>query len=53
MHLDISTLMAMESFVAACAGAVLLFAWSQNRRTSALALWGLASIGNAGGIFAL
>ncbi len=31
MHLDISILMAMESFVAACAGAVPLFAWSQNR----------------------
>jgi diguanylate cyclase (GGDEF)-like protein len=53
MHLDISTLMAMESFVAGCAGAILLIAWSQNRKTSALALWGLASIGNAGGIFAL
>jgi diguanylate cyclase (GGDEF)-like protein len=53
MHLDVSTLMAMESFVAACAGAVLLFAWSQNRKAFALALWGLASIGNAGGIFAL
>jgi diguanylate cyclase (GGDEF)-like protein len=53
MHLDVSTLMAMESFVAACAGAVLLFAWSQNRKVSALALWGFANIGAAGGIFAL
>jgi diguanylate cyclase (GGDEF)-like protein len=53
MHLDTSTLMAMESFVAACAGAVLLFAWSQNRKVPALALWGLANIGAAGGIFAL
>jgi hypothetical protein len=53
MHLDIPTLMAMEGFVAACAGAVLFFAWSQNRKTSALALWGFANIGHGGGIFAL
>jgi len=53
MQLDIFTLMAMESFVAGCAGAVLLFAWTQNRQTSALALWGLSNIGNAGGLFAL
>jgi diguanylate cyclase (GGDEF)-like protein len=53
MHLDVPTLMAMESFVAACAGAVLLVAWSQNRKISALALWGLANIVAAGGMFSL
>ena len=29
MHLDLLTLVAMGSFVAACAGAVLLVAWSR------------------------
>jgi diguanylate cyclase (GGDEF)-like protein len=53
MHLDVLTLVAMGSFVAACAGAVLLIAWSQNRKTSALALWGLANIVNASGIASL
>jgi len=41
MHLDVPTLMAMESFVFAFAGMVLFVAWSQNRKISALALWGL------------
>jgi diguanylate cyclase (GGDEF)-like protein len=50
MHLDLLTLVAMGSFVAACAGVALLVAWSQNRKTSALALWGLANIVNASGI---
>jgi diguanylate cyclase (GGDEF)-like protein len=45
--------MAMESFVAACAGAVLLVAWSQNRKVPILVLWGLANIIAAGGIFFL
>jgi hypothetical protein len=36
MHLDLLTLVAMGSFVAACAGAVLLVAWSQNRKLPAL-----------------
>ncbi len=53
MNLDTPTLMTMESFVAACAGAVLLVAWSQNRKISALALWGLANIVAAGGMFSL
>jgi diguanylate cyclase (GGDEF)-like protein len=53
MHLDLLTLVAMGSFVAACAGAVLLVAWSQNRKTSALALWGLANIVDAAGIASL
>src|SRR5487761_2464760 len=53
MHLDVPTLMTMESFVAACAGAVLLVAWSQNRQTPALALWGIANNVAAVGIFCL
>ena len=53
MQLDLPTLMTMESFVGACAGAVLLVVWSQNRKKSALALWGLALIGIAAGVFSL
>src|SRR5580658_9060515 len=53
MHLDVPTLMAMEGFVYACAGAVLFVAWSQNRKISALALWGLSDIVIAGGILSL
>jgi diguanylate cyclase (GGDEF)-like protein len=53
MHLDLATLMAMGSFVFACAGGVLLIAWSQDRKNSALALWGLADIAAAGGILSL
>jgi diguanylate cyclase (GGDEF)-like protein len=53
MHLDLLTLVAMGSFVAACAGAVLLVAWSQNRKALTLALWGLANIFDAVGIASL
>jgi diguanylate cyclase (GGDEF)-like protein len=53
MHLDLPTLVVMGSFVAACAGAVLLFAWSQNQKISALAIWGLANLANAAGILCL
>jgi diguanylate cyclase (GGDEF)-like protein len=53
MHLDLLTLVAMGSFVAACAGAVLLIAWSQNRKIRALGLWGLANIVEALGIASL
>src|ERR1700722_7897069 len=53
MHLDLLTLVAMGSFVAACAGAVLLVAWSQNRKLPALGLWGLAYIVVALGIASL
>ena len=53
MDLDIPTLMAMGSFVAACAGAILLLVWLQNRRITALAIWGLADIITAGGILSL
>jgi diguanylate cyclase (GGDEF)-like protein len=53
MHLDVLTLVAMGSFVAACAGVMLLGAWWQNRKTSALALWGIADIVTAVGIICL
>ena len=53
MHLDVPTLMAMESFVYAFAGVVLFIAWSQNRKISALALWGLSDIVTAGGVLSL
>jgi hypothetical protein len=53
MNLDLPTLMVMQSFALACAGAVLLFAWLQNRVVSALAFWGLANILAAAGILAL
>jgi diguanylate cyclase (GGDEF)-like protein len=53
MHLDLLTLVAMGSFVAICAGAVLLVAWSQNRKTLTLALWGSADIVGAAGIASL
>ncbi len=53
MQLDIPTLMAMGSFVGACAGAVLLSAWLQNRNAAALGIWGLSNIIAAFGIFLL
>ncbi len=53
MHLDLLTLVAMGSFVAVCAGAILLVAWSQNRKLPALGLWGLANIVEALGIASL
>jgi diguanylate cyclase (GGDEF)-like protein len=53
MKLDLLTLLIMESFVPACAGAVLIFAWSLNRKISTLALWGLADFAVAAGILSL
>jgi hypothetical protein len=53
MQLDLPTLMVMQSFALACAGMVLLAAWSQNRTIPALALWGIAHIIAAGGILSL
>jgi diguanylate cyclase (GGDEF)-like protein len=53
MHLDVSTLTVMGSFVAVCAGIVLLVAWSQSRKIPALAIWALANIVNALGILCL
>ncbi|MGB6490901.1 MAG: GGDEF domain-containing protein [Methylovirgula sp.] len=53
MNLDVTTLTVMACFVAACAGTALLVAWTQNRGTSALALWGIADIGTGVGILLL
>jgi diguanylate cyclase (GGDEF)-like protein len=53
MHLDIPTLMVMQSFAIACAGAVLLFAWLQNRANAVLGLWGAANLCAAAGIVSL
>jgi diguanylate cyclase (GGDEF)-like protein len=53
MNLDLPTLMIMQSFALACAGAALLLAWAQNRIVSALALWGFANVIAAGGILSL
>ena len=53
MQLDLPTLMVMQSFALACAGAVLLFGWLQNRTVSALAFWGFANIIAAAGILSL
>jgi len=53
MKLDLPTLMAMESFVALCAGTVLLWAWWQSRKVPAFALWGAADILAGFGIFCL
>lgn len=53
MQLDIPTLMAMGSFVSACAGVVLFIAWWQHREVSALVLWALSDIIAAGGILCL
>jgi diguanylate cyclase (GGDEF)-like protein len=53
MHLDLPTLVVMGSFVAFCAGAILLLAWVQSRRVPALATWGVANLANAVGILSL
>jgi diguanylate cyclase (GGDEF)-like protein len=53
MALDLPTLMVMQSFALASAGAVLLFAWLQNRTISALALSGCGNIVAAAGILSL
>jgi diguanylate cyclase (GGDEF)-like protein len=53
MTLDLPTLMIMQSFVLASAGAILLFAWFQDRAIAVLAQWGIAHIIAAGGILSL
>ena len=53
MTLDLPTLMVMQSFALACAGAVLLFAWLQNRAEPILALWGIANVVAAAGFISL
>jgi diguanylate cyclase (GGDEF)-like protein len=39
--IDLHTLFVVTVFISATAGLLLLFAWMQNRRTTALALWGV------------
>ncbi len=39
--IDFHTLFAVTVFISATAGVLLLFAWLQNRRTTALAWWGI------------
>jgi diguanylate cyclase (GGDEF)-like protein len=53
MTLDLPTLMVMQSFALASAGAILVFAWLQNRAVTALAIWGLADFLAGAGILAL
>ncbi len=53
MHLDVPTLMAMGSFISACAGVVLFVAWWQNRKTPALVPWALSDIIASAGILSL
>ena len=53
MHLDQSTLTAMGSFVAFCAGMTLLVAWTQNRKVAALAIWGASYVVIGAGILLL
>jgi diguanylate cyclase (GGDEF)-like protein len=53
MQLDLPTLMVMQSFAMACAGTVLLVAWSQNRMGATVGLWGLANVIAGGGILSL
>jgi diguanylate cyclase (GGDEF)-like protein len=53
MNLDLPTLMVMQSFALACAGAVLLVIWSQQPQAPALALWGIANVIAGGGILSM
>jgi diguanylate cyclase (GGDEF)-like protein len=53
MSLDLPTLMVMQSFAMACAGAILLFAWLQNRTKIVFAIWGIANFMAAAGILCL
>src|ERR1700684_1213486 len=50
MTLDLPTLMVMQSFAMASAGALLLFAWLQTRPVSSLGVWGVAHLCAAAGI---
>jgi diguanylate cyclase (GGDEF)-like protein len=53
MSLDLPTLMIMQSFAMACAGAVMLSAWAQNRTTAVYAMWGVGNLMAAAGIISL
>jgi diguanylate cyclase (GGDEF)-like protein len=45
--------MVMQSFALGCAGVVLLVIWSQQQKTPALALWGVANVIAAAGILSM
>jgi diguanylate cyclase (GGDEF)-like protein len=53
MSLDLPTLMIMQSFATACAGAIMLFAWLQSRTTAVFAIWGFANLIAAAGVISL
>lgn len=53
MSLDLPTLMIMQSFAMACSGALLCFAWMQDRTAIVRGLWGIAHIIAATGIISL
>jgi diguanylate cyclase (GGDEF)-like protein len=53
MHLDLPSLMVMQSFAVFCAGAVLVVASVQQRAAHVLALWGVAHICAAFGTLVL
>jgi hypothetical protein len=53
MSLDLPTLMVMQSFALASAGALLFFAWLENRSQFAVRLWGAGHIMAAVGILCL
>jgi diguanylate cyclase (GGDEF)-like protein len=53
MTLDLPTLMVMQSFALASAGALLFFAWLQDRTQLAVRLWGVGHIMAAIGIICL
>ncbi len=47
---DLSTVCLVSVFLTATAGALLLFAWAQNRRELALALWGIGCLFGSAGV---
>src|ERR1700734_1759035 len=53
MSLDLPTLMVMQSFALASAGALLFVGWLENRTQFAVGLWGLGHIMAAAGILCL
>ena len=53
MSLDLPTLMVMQSFALASAGALLFFAWLENRTQFVVGLWGVGHIMAAVGILCL
>jgi diguanylate cyclase (GGDEF)-like protein len=53
MNLDLPTLMVMQSFALGCTGVVLLVIWSQQQKTPALGLWGVANVIAAAGILSM